>query len=97
MSGINYVILDILKPHQPSMLELGDAILKMGKDISVNLRLVEIDEKTETIAVIVKGSSISIAKIREEVEKMGGSIHSVDEVSMGKEAINSRDYSRISK
>lgn len=95
MSGINYVVLDVLKPHRPSVLEVGKEILKLGNGISVNLRIAEIDEKTETVQLIVKGKNINLEKIRKAVEKMGGSIHSIDEVSMGRELINSKDFMKI--
>ncbi|MFC1730586.1 DUF211 domain-containing protein [candidate division KSB1 bacterium] len=95
MAGINYVVLDVLKPHKPSILEVGKELLKLGNGLSVNLRISEIDEKTETIQIIVKGKNINIEKIRKIVEKMSGSVHSIDEVSLGKCVINSKDYLKI--
>ena len=96
MPHINYAVMDVLKPHHPSVIEFGEELLKLGKDLSVNLRIVEMDEKTESIQLIIKGNGVKLEKIKETIEKLGGSIHSIDEVSMGKEVINSKDFIRIS-
>ncbi len=94
MSKIRLAVLDVLKPHKPDIIEMGREIEKSAR-VSVNLRISEKDEKTETLQVIIKGKDIDIDKVRQALESMGASIHSVDEVSVGPELINSKDYAML--
>ncbi len=95
MCKINLLILDVLKPHKPDIMELCKDVTECTKNISVNARVVEIDEKTESIQLIVKGENIDLEKIKETIEKLGASIHSIDEISMGYELISSKEFARI--
>lgn len=95
MCKIKLIILDVLKPHKPEIMELGKEVTECMKNISVNARVVEIDEKTESIQLIMKGDDINFVKVKETIEKMGASIHSVDEVSMGHEMVSSKEFARI--
>ena len=96
MTNIKLLILDVLKPHHPSMLELAKEIARTN-NVSANLRLLEVDEKTETIQIIIKGENIDVEKIRKAIEEMGGSVHSMDEISIGPEFINSMDYTKLTR
>jgi hypothetical protein len=87
MPPIKYLVLDVLKLHKPSVIELGQIIVKAQKGNSVNIRVEEVDERTETVRVIVKGNSINFTKIRDAIEFHGASIHSVDEICLGGELI----------
>ncbi|MBW2983790.1 DUF211 domain-containing protein [Candidatus Woesearchaeota archaeon] len=96
-NGIKLLILDILKPIEPPILEYAQAIAAIDKSYSVSLRVEEIDEKTETVEVIVIGDNINFKKIEEKINKLGGTVHSLDEVSEGKQMINSKDFSGMRK
>jgi len=96
-NGIKLLRLDILKPIEPPILEYAQAIVAIDKSYSVNLRVEEIDEKTETVEVIIIGDSVNFKKIEEKINKLGGTVHSLDEVSEGKQMINSKDFSGMRK
>ena len=82
MSLINRIVLDVLKPHQPTILEFADTIADQLQNCRVKITVSEVDEKTETTVVIIEGDNISYATIEETISRLGGSIHSIDEVEV---------------
>lgn len=81
---IKRVVLDVLKPHQPTIPELASRIVSCNGANRVNVSLAEIDQNTESIKVQVEGSDINLETIRHCIEEMGATIHSVDEVEVAK-------------
>lgn len=86
---IRRVVLDVLKPHQPSNIILARELSEVDKVEGVNLALTEIDQNTETLKITVVGSDIDFEKIKEVLEELGGVIHSVDEIVAGKKIVES--------
>jgi hypothetical protein len=80
MAIVKRILLDILKPHQPGSLEFAEALADLDPGYRVNLRVEEVDEKTESIVVVIEGEDIRFEEIDQAIKKMGGTIHSVDEV-----------------
>ena len=50
----------------------------------VNVTLVEMDEKTCSLKVVLYGSGIDFDALKEHVVKVGAVIHSVDQVNVEK-------------
>jgi hypothetical protein len=75
---IRRIELDVLKPHLPNVLELASTIAALGPTYRVNLDVVEMDEKTETLTLIVEGEDINYGRVEEAIRSLGGSIHSID-------------------
>ena len=86
MVYVKRIVLDVLKPHLPNALEFSQAIAGLGIDYRVRLTVIEVDEQTETLEVVVDGSAIDFEAIQSGINSMGGSIHSVDEVEVQSEA-----------
>ena len=80
MPFVKKMVLDVLKPHQPSALEFTRAIAKVGSDYRVHLTVLAMDEATETTQIEVEGSAIDFEAIQTCINDMGGSLHSIDEV-----------------
>lgn len=87
MGKIRLLVLDVLKPHQPSILEMASQISDIQNIDGVNVSLVEIDSKVENVKLTIKGSSINYDRIKAIIEEAGGTIHSIDKVSCGSEII----------
>ncbi len=83
MTGIKRLVLDVLKPHQPSILELAKAISALKHVSGVNLSLYEVDTQTENIKITVEGVDINFEDLQQVIEDMGAVIHSIDEVAAG--------------
>ena len=78
MTKIKEIELDVLKPHLPNVLEFSQAIASLSPDYEVYLDVLQMDEKTETLVVIIKGDSLDFPPIEATVKNLGASIHSID-------------------
>ena len=84
---IRRLVLDVLKPHNPSVVELSEALSHLQGVEGVNVIIYEIDQKVENAKVVIAGSSIDFESIKKRLEEMGATIHSVDEVAAGKRIV----------
>jgi uncharacterized protein len=79
---VKRIVLDVLKPHQPNGLEFAKAIAEHGADYRVTFTVQAVDEKTETVQIIIAGNDIDFDVITEAITNLGGSLHSIDEVEV---------------
>lgn len=77
---VKRIKLDVLKPHLPNVLEFATGIGTNGGANRVLVRVVEVDDKTETLEVLVEGNDIEFDQLAERITELGGSLHSIDEV-----------------
>ena len=82
MTKTRKLVLDVLKPHQPDALDFSSALADLGADYCVKLTVTEVDENTESTIVTIEGADIHFDIIKEAIEKMGASVHSIDEVEV---------------
>ena len=82
MASVQRLVLDVLKPHQPNVLEFARAIAALGEGYRVDIRVVEVDEQTETLLVAIEGDKLDFERIGSTISENGGSLHSIDEVSV---------------
>ncbi len=82
MIKVKKLILDILKPHQPNSLEFASALAEQDNEIQIRLTVTAVDEKTESVIIVVEGNDINFEKIAERIKELGGSVHSIDEVQV---------------
>ena len=85
---IRRVVLDTLKPMDPTIIEMAKMISVIDGVSAVNISIVEIDLKVENAKITVEGENINYEKVEELIQDMGASIHSIDEVVAGKEIID---------
>ena len=81
---IRRLVLDVLKPHKPSVVEVSEALSHLSGVEGVNIIINEIDQQVENAKIIVAGTSISFEEIRSKLQEFGATIHSIDEVAAGK-------------
>ena len=82
MPQIRKLVLDVLKPHQPNVLEFSTAIADLRDCHYVQLKVIELDENTETLQITVQGESINFEMLQNRITELGGSLHSIDEVEV---------------
>ncbi|MCW7075768.1 MAG: DUF211 domain-containing protein [Candidatus Syntropharchaeales archaeon] len=91
MAKIRRMVLDVLKPHQPNVVEyaymLGDIEGVDGANLSVD----EVDQETETVKITLEGDNISFDLVEATIQKLGGSVHSIDLVATGKRLVEDVD------
>jgi len=85
MVSVKRLVLDILKPHQPNALEFSCTLAKVGDDYHVSLTVIEVDENTETVQVVIEGDNINFEAIQSAISDMSGSLHSIDVVDVQSE------------
>lgn len=77
------LVLDVLKPHEPSMLEFAQRLEELDGVEGVNAALMEIDEDVQNIKITMEGQGMEFDEIKQILEDLGGSIHSIDEIALG--------------
>lgn len=82
MADTKKIVLDVLKPHQPNAVDFAKVLADLSPDYQVRLTVVEVDEKTESVIVVIEGESIEFEPIIELIKKLGASVHSIDEVEI---------------
>lgn len=82
MPQVKRLVLDVLKPHQPNALEFAEALAALGGDYQVVLRVIEVDERTESTLITLTGKALDYAAIEARIGDLGGSVHSIDEVEI---------------
>ena len=85
MPLIKRVVLDVLKPHQPNVLEFASAIADKHSGCRVMVTVTEVDEKTETTVVGIESNDIPYEAIVDTITSLGASVHSIDEVEVSSE------------
>ncbi|MGM5484263.1 MAG: DUF211 domain-containing protein [Nanobdellota archaeon] len=87
MSVIRYLVLDVLKPYNPSVTEMAKEISDLEGVKGTNITVMEVDRDVESIKITIKGDDINLTKLREVIEKNSATIHSIDKVACGDEFV----------
>lgn len=88
MGKIRRLVLDTLKPYEPSIIDLADQLSDMEGVSAVNISIVEIDRKVENAKITIEGDNISYPSVVRLIEDLGGAVHSIDEVVAGSRIID---------
>ncbi len=81
---IRRIVLDVLKPHDPSIVELSQRLASLPGVDGVNIMIYEVDRKVENAKITVEGTDLQFGAILQTVEDSGGVVHSIDEAVAGK-------------
>jgi hypothetical protein len=82
-SRLKKLVLDVLKPNEPHIFEFSRDLANLDGIDTVEIRVVELDKRVETIKITILGSDISYGSVSSVIDTYGASIHSVDEVLSG--------------
>jgi hypothetical protein len=88
MGHVRRLVLDVLKPHDPSILELAQLLSELPGVEAVNISIYEIDRKVENAKITLEGNDIHYDEVRQVIADNGGTIHSLDEVVAGRVIID---------
>lgn len=81
MTRVKRLVLDILKPHHPNALDFSIRLAEQGQH-RVRLTVLEMDDKTETLQVVIEGQDIDFDRVKSTITDFGASLHSIDEVEV---------------
>lgn len=87
MSQIRRMVLDILKPYEPSMIDFAQEVESAPGVKGVNAILIEIDEEVQNIKITLEGNDIDYSTVEDKIGNLGGSVHSVDEIVCGEKIV----------
>jgi hypothetical protein len=88
MGMVRRLVLDTLKPHEPSIIDLATELSKLDGITAVNISIYEMDRKVENAKITIEGEHISYPAVLALIEEMGGAVHSIDEVVAGRMIID---------
>jgi uncharacterized protein len=77
---IIHLVLDVLKPHQPPLPEFATFVGELPGLTKVDISVVKMDAKNESLRIIVDGTAIDYEELRGHMARQGAVIHSVDKV-----------------
>jgi hypothetical protein len=83
MATIRQLVIDVLKPHEPTMLSVAQDIAETDGVEGVNAILLEMDEEVRNIKFTIEGEDINYDTVTEVIEDTGARVHSVDQVACG--------------
>ena len=81
---IEKMVLDVLKPREISIVELGKALGNLNGVREVSILVTEVDVKTETIKMTIFGNALCFEEIYNELVNNGCAVRSVDELVVKK-------------
>jgi len=84
MGNLRRLVLDVLKPLEPSIVELAQALADAEGVDGVNISIYEIDRRVENAKITIEGHALPFQEIGDIIEENGGAVHSIDEVAAGK-------------
>jgi len=86
--SIKRVVLDVLKLRDPPIPEFALRLCSMPDIEGVKVTLIEIDQNTESVKVIMEGDSVDLDYVQKMMKDCGAVVHSIDEVEVGKRIVS---------
>jgi hypothetical protein len=90
MAPIRRLVLDVLKPHDPDIPEFARRVSRADSVDALTVSLVETDREVQNLKLTVEGTELDPEVIERQIETLGGSVHSIDEVSCGEFVVTER-------
>src|SRR5659263_563556 len=91
MSQIKRLVLDVLKPHEPTNVEVASAIGDLQDVDGVNLSLYEVDQQTENVKITVESPNVNYDLVQQTIENLMGVVNSVGEIIAGKKLVEEEE------
>ncbi len=77
---ISRLVLDVLKPRQITVIQLGEGLTKVDGVSKVSIASREVDSETETLRISLDGTEIDYEQVVYQIDNFGATVRSVDEV-----------------
>jgi hypothetical protein len=83
MAPLRRLVIDVLKPHEPTTLAFTQQVADADSVDSVNATIIELDKEVLNLRLTIEGDTIEADEIETIIEDAGGTIHSIDQVICG--------------
>lgn len=90
MAPTQRLVIDVLKPHEPPLVEFTDHITETEGVDAATASFIELDKEVQNVKVSVEGDGLALDDVEATVDNLGGTVHSVDEVSCGEYVVEDR-------
>ncbi len=87
---IKRMVIDSLKPRETTILDLSKALCEVKGVDEVDITVTEVDVKTETIKLTVRGSDIAHEELTKVMSEHGATIRSLDEISVSRAKVTAQ-------
>ncbi|TYT63685.1 DUF211 domain-containing protein [Natrialba swarupiae] len=88
MAPITRLVLDVLKPHDPSVVPFVSQLGDLEEIDAVTATVIEVDENVKTLRVTIEGGNLEVDAIRAEIGDLSASVHSIDQVACGSRTVD---------
>jgi hypothetical protein len=90
MAPVRRLVVDVLKPHDPPLLEFARRAGDVEGVEGVSASLIELDNEVQNVKLTFEGETLDFDDIEATVERLGGTVHSVDQVACGERVVEDR-------
>jgi hypothetical protein len=90
MSDPRRIVVDVLKPHDPSLVAFTQHVADAASVASASATLLEHDKEVQNVEITVDGESLDYGAVEAAIEDLGGTVHSIDHVACGEESPSER-------
>ncbi|MFB6308524.1 MAG: DUF211 domain-containing protein [Haloarculaceae archaeon] len=90
MATVRRIVVDVLKPHEPSLIAFTEAVADTDSVTGVTASLIELDQEVQNVKLTVEGDGVDHTLVEETIEDLGGTVHSVDQVACGEHVVEDR-------
>ncbi|MGQ0798178.1 MAG: DUF211 domain-containing protein [Methanobacteriota archaeon] len=88
VTDIKRLVLDVLKPHKPTIIEMSKRLSALKGVEGVSCSLDEVDQDTESVQITIEGGAVNYESVEDTLRELGAVIHSVDQVASGKRLVD---------
>jgi hypothetical protein len=81
LGKLRRLVLDVLKPHEPTIMELAQHLTNLKGIEFVDINVVGVDRKVESARLTIDGSNINYERVSKVINDNGCSIKSIDRAS----------------
>ena len=83
--AVKRILMDALKPRELSIVDLAKALGSVDKKGDVEIIVSEVDSKTETLKVTIRGSNLDYSLVSKIMDQYGVSVRGIDEINVAQE------------
>ena len=92
---IRRVVIDSLKARETSLLDLSKALASVEGVEEVDMNVTEVDVRTETVRITIRGPSIDYDGLSRVMNEHGATVRSVDEINVVKLKIRPKSEQHV--
>lgn len=87
MGKTRILVLDVLKPHTPGIIELAAELSDLSGVDGVDISVLEVEKDVQNVKISMRGDDIIYDEVDALLEVKGAAIHGVDKVACGAEVV----------